>query len=381
MRVLHVIDSLAASGGAEQGLVREISRFEGIEQKVALLYDRTDLAPEVESLGIPVEVLGLAEGTGSRTWPRAVLPLRRLTQAFRPDVIQTSLFLGNIVGQLVGRSLRIPVVSNLVLSGDPEQLRSFQPRADTRRADLLRSIAGWAARSPRVQFRALTDDVKETNAALLGVDPTRITVIPRGVPRPDLEHLATREQLGLPEGPLVVNVGRLATQKGQTYLVDAFKTVHESVPGAHLVIVGRDGPAASEVNERIRRHGLADSVHLVGHSSQVTSYLTEANVFAFPSVMEGLGTSVLEAMAVGVPVVAFDIPPVREATADGRFGKLLPVSDVDALSYALIPLLRGGREVDLAARDWVREHHDLALVSRRVQALLQTVAGVESETG
>ncbi len=375
MKVLHVIDSLSGAGGAEQGLVREITRFgDDIEQTVVLLYDRTDLAPELDARGVRVEVIGLVEGSGSRAWPRALSPVRRIAHSFEPDVIQTSLFLGNIVGQLVGRSLMIPVVSNLVLSGDLELLRAFQPGADTKRAQLLRSIAGWSARSKWVWFRALTEEVKLSNAGLLGVDPGRVTVIPRGVPRPDLHNPVSRDELGLPDGPLVVNVGRLAPQKGQVYLVEAFAKVRRRVPEAHLVIVGKEGTAEAEVRAAVNRLGLADVVTIAGYSTNVTDYLAHAHVFAFPSVMEGLGTSVIEAMACGVPVVAFDIPPVREATVGGQYGTLIPVGDVDALAAELIGRVRTDRTVDDRARDWVRNHHDLGRIASLVEAMLRATA-------
>lgn len=371
MRVLHVIDSLAGSGGAEQGLVREASRFSSdVQQSVVTLYDRMELADQLREREIPVQVIGLKEGSGSRTWPRAVNAVRHIARESPPDVIQTSLFLGNIVGQLAGRSLRIPIVSNLVLSGDLESLRSFQPGASTRRAQLLRSVAGWAARSDLVRFRALTEEVKTTNAALLRVDRTRVTVIPRGVPIPEEAPLPSRSELGIPEGPLAVNVGRLAAQKGQVLLVEAFALVKQVVPEAHLAIVGRDGESAPEIRSTIQQLGMQDSVTLLGHTTRVADYLRTAHVFAFSSVMEGLGTAVLEAMAVGAPVVAFDIPPVREATLDGRFGALVPVGDVGALASAMTGHLKGERQVDVAAREWVRERHDMSRIASEVEALL-----------
>ncbi len=156
MRVLHVIDSLAGSGGAEQGMVREVTRFsDDLEQRVVLLYDRQDLRAPLAERGIPIDVVGLAEGSGSRTWPRAVSHVRRLIAEWAPDVIQSSLFLGNLVAQLAARRQSVPVVSNLVLSGDIELLRNYQPGAGTRKAALLRKIAGWAARRENVWFRAL----------------------------------------------------------------------------------------------------------------------------------------------------------------------------------------------------------------------------------
>ncbi len=375
MRVLHVIDSLAASGGAEQGLVREVTRFSpGTEQRVVTLYDRMELADKLAEREISVQTIGLQEGTGSRSWPRAVTAVRRIGRDFKPDVIQTSLFLGNIVGQLAGRSLRIPVVSNLVLSGDVESLRSYQPGASTRRAGLLRSIAGWAARSELVRFRALTGEVKMSNAALLGVDPSVVTVIPRGVPHPPEASQQSRAELRLPEGPLAVNVGRLAPQKGQSLLVEAFAEVVKQVPDAQLAIIGRDGEAGQQVSEAIERFGLDRSVTLVGHTSEVPDYLAAAHVFVFSSLMEGLGTAVLEAMAVGVPVVAFDIPPVREATAEGHLATLVPVGDVAGLAAALVEHLSREKRIDIEARDWVADHHDLDRIAGQVEALLAAAA-------
>jgi glycosyltransferase involved in cell wall biosynthesis len=225
-------------------------------------------------------------------------------------------------------------------------------------------------------FRALTEEVGLSNAALLGVDPNRVTVIPRGVPKPDLDHPASRADLGLPDGPLVVNVGRLAPQKGQVYLVEAFAGVRERVPDSHLVIVGKEGAAGAEVRAAVDRLGLADAVTIAGYSTNVTDYLAHAHVFAFPSVMEGLGTSVVEAMACGVPVVAFDIPPVREATVGGRYGSLIPVGDVDSLAAALIERVETNRVIDYRARDWVMNHHDLGRVASSIEGLLRATASI-----
>jgi glycosyltransferase involved in cell wall biosynthesis len=214
---------------------------------------------------------------------------------------------------------------------------------------------------------------------LLGVDETRVTVIPRGVPRPDLERPASRRELGLPEGPLIVNVGRLAPQKGQVHLVDSFAEVRRRVPDAHLVIVGKEGPAERQVVEAIDRHGLGEAVTIAGYTTRVSDYLAHAHVFAFSSVMEGLGTSVLEAMACGVPVVAFDIPPVREATVEGRYGTLIPVGDVRRFAETLTGYVESERTVDVQARDWVREHHDPGLIATRVEGLLRMAANHDGE--
>ena len=374
MRVLHIIESLAATGGAERGLVREVSSFsESVQQRVVLLYDRTDLAPQLIDSSVGVDVVGLSEGRGSRSWPLALRHVRDIARDFDPDVIQSSLFISNLVAQLATRRAGTPVVSNLVLSGDRDLLDAYQPAAGSRRARLLRKFAGWSARGDHVYFRALTENVKETNAALLGFDRSRATVIPRSVNLPDTENVLSRSQLGLPEGPIVLNVGRHFPQKGQVLLVEAFVEVKKKVPEAHLLILGKDGQSSGPIRQAIARLGIENSVTAIGHSERVADYLAHSDVFAFSSLMEGLGTAVLEAMAWGLPIVAFDIPPVREATADGRFADLVAVGDVDALGTGSVgALAEGGR--NQLARDWIAVHHNVGDVSSRVEELLRSVA-------
>ncbi|MGC2240599.1 MAG: glycosyltransferase [Acidimicrobiia bacterium] len=370
MRIFHLIDSLIASGGAENGLVRESVALSGRhEQRVMILYDIEELKPPLQEASIDVVSLRFPPGSGSRSWPKALGPVRREINAFQPDVVQTSLFLGNLVGQVATRGMGIPVVSNLVLSGDRELLRRYQPAADTFRATVLRGIAGLSARRRRIYFRALTEEVRATNADLLGVSPERIRVIPRGVPPPGNAQPKSRESLGLPPGRLVMNVGRLASQKNQVDLIRAFQTIEREVPGSHLVIVGRDWDAGDAVRAEIDRLGLTGSVSLPGQRSDVSDLLAHADVFAFTSLMEGLGTSVLEAMAAGVSVVAYDIPTIREATLDGAYARLVPTGDIGMLASEVISELTTPTDLGARARRWVAEERSVATVANLVERL------------
>ncbi|MGA7226699.1 MAG: glycosyltransferase [Acidimicrobiia bacterium] len=370
MRIFHLIDSLIASGGAENGLVRESVALSGRhEQRVMILYDIEELKPPLQEASIDVVSLRFPPGSGSRSWPKALGPVRREINAFQPDVVQTSLFLGNLVGQVATRGMGIPVVSNLVLSGDRELLRRYQPGADTFRATLLRGIAGMAARRRRIYFRALTEEVRATNADLLGVSPERIRVIPRGVPSPGNAPPKSRESLDLPPGRLVMNVGRLASQKNQVDLIRAFQIIEREVPGSHLVIVGRDWDAGDAVRAEIDRLGLSGSVSLPGQRPDVSDLLAHADVFAFTSLMEGLGTSVLEAMAAGVSVVAYDIPTIREATLDGAYARLVPTGDIGMLASEVISELTTPTDLGDRARRWVAEERSVATVANLVERL------------
>lgn len=376
IRILHVIDSVSDSGGAERGLVREITRFDpSHDQKVVLLYDRTDLVPELQAHRIEHEVVGLSEGSGSRWWPRAVPKVRRIAASFAPDVIQTSLFLGNLVGQLVGRSLGVPVVSNLVLSADPRLMKEFQPGAASLKASLLRRLSGWVANADGVVFRALTSHVRDSSIAQYGWDASRFEVIPRGVAPTSELPTRPRRELGIPEGVTVVlNVARQVPQKNQTALVSALPLLAARIPDVHLVLVGKPGESTSEIERLARELAVGDRVTMVGHRQPVTDYLRHAAVFAFPSKMEGLGTAVLEAMIEGVPVVAADIPPIAEVTGHGRYATLVDPDDPSALATAIEAAANAGPGAGREAAEWAHEKYEISNVARSVEALLSSVA-------
>jgi glycosyltransferase involved in cell wall biosynthesis len=155
-------------------------------------------------------------------------------------------------------------------------------------------------------------------------------------------------------------------------LLEALARIRAEVP-AHLVILGREGDATETIGSAIVRLALDDHVTLVGYTPDVYHYLANASVFVFPSYMEGLGTAVLEALALGLPVVAFDIPPLREATDQGRFARLVEPGDIDGLSQALLAAL----EKPAAAAgqtEWIESNYRVDVVATRVEALLRQVA-------
>ena len=367
-------------------MVREITGFEsGIEQHVVRLYAPDQLVPQVVSAGISHSTLDLDSSHSGWNWPVGAARLRKVIRAFEPDVIHSSLFSANLVAQLAARVEQIPVLSTFTLSGDVELVRSYQPGAGSRRASALRSIAGWAARSDHVWFRAITSDALTTNCQALGVSESRGVLIPRGVPMLNLKQEAlSREELGLPGGlPIVLNVGRQTTQKGHKHLIAAFEVLQHS-RSAHLVIIGREGDGSSALRTAIDESNLEDHVTVIPYTDRVNDFLLAADVFAFPSLMEGLGTAILEAMAARLPVVASDIPPIREITDQGRVARLVPVGDTEALATALERALGADqtiRHMTDEAHHWVSENYSLHRVSVRLQDRLQQLCSIRLRAG
>jgi glycosyltransferase involved in cell wall biosynthesis len=152
----------------------------------------------------------------------------------------------------------------------------------------------------------------------------------RELPEPVIEHRAN---------PLIINIARLDRQKGQEHLLKAFARVQAQLPEARLTLVG-DGPEKSRLLEISDELGL-HHIQFVGWSNEIPGTLAEADLFCLSSLWEGMPNVLLEALAVGLPIVAFDCQSgPREILADGKYGKLVATGDVKALSCAILELLQ-----------------------------------------
>lgn len=174
-----------------------------------------------------------------------------------------------------------------------------------------------------------------------GVAAEKIVYIPNGLPVVEIRSLAaqapSRTALGLPEGvPLIMQVGVFREEKNQLGALEAFAGVRKSGSNAHLVFVGdgRIKPSAEERAEELE----ADWVHFLGARSDVPALLALADLLIQPSLADAMPMSVLEAMAVGVPVIATAVGDVP-AMLEGRAGICVPPNDQPALERAMAELL------------------------------------------
>lgn len=374
LRVVHVVDSLAGSGGAENRLVDEILALTGrFDQRLVRLYERDYLQSRLEAAGVPVVALGFTGTRAGRTWPLAARRLRGVLREWRPDVVHTTLFSGNLVGQLASRPLGIPVVSSFNRTGDLALQRALQPGVSGWKGRVMHAVARWTGRRGDVHFRAVSEYARQTNCVLFRVPPDQVTVVPRGIEVDLMAPPVGRDALGIPaDGPLFVNVARLVPEKGQAMLIEAFAVIRAAVPGAHLAIAGAPGPAEPDVRAAVSRHGLDGDVHLLGFRPDARALIAAADVFVLSSLSEGSPGVVLEAMALGTPVVAFNIPPVAELTDAGRHARLVPGRSAEALADAMVTALRSPtRDAEAAgARAWAARF-DMATVARRLGDLLE----------
>ncbi|MGH1504862.1 MAG: glycosyltransferase family 4 protein [Acidimicrobiales bacterium] len=179
------------------------------------------------------------------------------------------------------------------------------------------------------------------------------------------------------DGLRVLSVGRLSPEKGQHLLVDAAALLaRRGRRDITMVFVG-DGPSRSDLERRAA--GLGDQVEFLGAKDldEVRAELGRSDAFCLASFAEGIPISIMEAFAVGVPVVATDVGGVSELVVDGVTGRLVPPGSADALADALERLADdpdGAIEMTKAARRGVEERHDLTVTSTAMRALLRAAA-------
>jgi glycosyltransferase involved in cell wall biosynthesis len=340
VKLLYVINSLG-QGGAERSLVELLPfyRAAGIEPTIACLRSMSHYAEEVRAQGYALRFLS------SRTLRGWIPELRRLIGDEQPDLVHTTIFESNIAGRVAALGTGVPVLTSLVnLAYEPVQARD--PNVSPFSFAAVRTLDGTTARWMTSHFHAITEAVKASAVRTLRLKPERITVIPRGrdtirLGKPGAERRQrSRAALGIaPDAPLVVNVARQEYQKGQEHLIEAMRTVVCHYPAARLLIAGREGHATPLLLRKREELGIGDHVRFLGYRSDIPDVLAAADVFAFPSLYEGLGGAVLEAMALELPVVASDLLALREVVENGESAYLVPSADPVTIATRIIELL------------------------------------------
>jgi glycosyltransferase involved in cell wall biosynthesis len=253
---------------------------------------------------------------------------------------------------LAGRERRLPIVVTVHCSP------ARTVRVDGVRTALLKSVGGrverWGERRAATTI-ALTSGLADQLARELPRERVRLIRRPIDqqsfeVPGPDpFPHIS---------GPRVVFLGRLAPAKGVVTLIEALARLR--TPGAQLLLVG-DGPERSRLEGVARRLGVAERVHITGfvEHHRVPAVLASGDVLVLPSVYEELGTVLIEAMAVGLPVIASRVGGIPELIHDGENGLLVPPGDVRPLAAAIDRVLGDpdlARRLAAAARRRVSKH-------------------------
>jgi glycosyltransferase involved in cell wall biosynthesis len=191
----------------------------------------------------------------------------------------------------------------------------------------------------------ISEPVKEHLVKDFRVKGEDIRVIHNGIdvenfqiPDPKLQ-IAIKKKLGLSGGPVVGIVARLSEEKGHLYLIAAMKSVLSRVPQAQLLIVG-NGRMKKELLELTKDLGMEKNIFFLAAVDDTKQVLAAMDLFVLPSLKEGLGLALMEAMASGLGVIGSDVGGIRSLIQDGHNGLLVRAADIQGLSYAILELLQ-----------------------------------------
>lgn len=272
-----------------------------------------------------VETFALPHGWGSMLG--AAREVYGILRRRRIEAVHSHDFTAAVVGGGCARLLGIPSV--MTLHGS----RYYAERW------YRRQLLGWVARGSRAVV-AVSGSLKEHVVRDLSLPEHAVHVVQNGVPPAVGERTRGRRELGLHEGEIaILAVGRLTPVKGLDVLLRAVALLGEALP-PHRIFLAGEGEARPELEALRDELGLERSVTLLGMRGDIPDLMAGSDIFTMPSRSEGLPVALLEAMGVGLPIVASRVGGIPELLDDGKEGVLVQPEDPAALAGALSALMR-----------------------------------------
>jgi glycosyltransferase involved in cell wall biosynthesis len=347
LHVVHLIEALGP-GGAERLLYTNLKHFDPsrVRSTVFTVYSRANHWREpILELGVPVISL---DCNGTRSLPNAIKKFSSWLRTNRPDVVHSHLWAANVVARVSGRLAGVPVVSSVHNPDHEDAAWSDGANVSLTKRRIAKGIDRWTARVGNERLIAVSEYVRQSANRHLKVSLNEIDLLYNPIDTEALTGAPHRvrsdllQELGLPQDAIILlNVARLSPQKGLIHALRALPKIIGKYPLAHLVSVGATTDPAwhEQLKNEAKQSGVIDHFHILGTRRDVTDFLHACDVFVFPSLYEGLGIALIEAMAAGCACVATTAGPIPEFVEDGRDGILVPPADPEAMATAVCELL------------------------------------------
>lgn len=364
LRVLHVIGG-GEFGGAERHILNLATAMDPqrVDITVCCLFAEpfVDLAREsgINALAIPMRHK-LNFGT--------VRELRDLIINQEIDLVHTHGVRANLVGRvaarLAGHNVVVTTVHSLLSMDYPGLL-----------SRLANMFIERVSRGLTTHFIAVSGGLQET-LVQQGIEEKKITVIYNGLNPQTFSTSSSgglwREKFGVSAGvPLVAIVGRLHPVKGHRYFLQAAAEIINAGAGVHFLVVGC-GPEMASLEEYTDKLGIKNNVTFTGFVSDVTEIMPDLTLLVIPSLWEGFGLTALEAMVMGVPVVATSVGGLPEVVKHGTTGLLVPPRDASGLAKGITWMLDHPAEamdMSTSARQSVENKFTAAVMAKKTEEL------------
>ena len=328
-------------GGAERVMINLANGFVacGLSVELILVYRE---GPYLQQLAPEVKVIELQ----ANKLVTSVFGLAEYLKKYQPEVLLTALEDTNIVAicaSLIARvKTRVYVTVHNNLSQESANANNLKRKYVPY---IIRWFYPYCDRVIAVS-QGVGEDLQK-----FGIKPKQIAVIYNSIYQSDLPQKATQKiefpWLELADDPLIVGVGRLEAQKDFATLIRAYAIAKDQIP-VRLLILG-EGSQRQDLLDLARSLKLTDTeIAFPGFVDNPFAYIQRASLLAMSSTWEGFGNVIVEAMGLGIPVIATDCPSgPAEILAKGKYGKLVPVKDPQAMARAIIETIQNPLESDI----------------------------------
>jgi glycosyltransferase involved in cell wall biosynthesis len=332
-------------GGAEEMVLTLTRRLPPrFAARVCCITSAGPIGEEIQRSGARCDVLGLNPGIRR---PQDVVTLRQYLTRVKPHIVHTFLLTASLYGRLAAKLASVPIIIGTEVN----------IYAQKRRAHIAAERMLMAATDCVV---ASAESVRDFYIDQVHADPARVRVIYNAVDWSALDTTMTRAEvrraIGIPESALTIAIiARLTEQKAHRVLFDALAS-SEALKDVHVLVVG-DGELRDELRRRAASIDDGRRIHFVGPRRDLGNLLAASDIFAMPSLWEGLPLSLVLAMGAGLPVVATRVAGIPEVVEHERTGLLVDPGQATPLAQSLSLLAHDAAmraRLGAAAREFVR---------------------------
>jgi len=360
-RILYV-HGISKIGGAEQELLRVLEHLDR-EQFLPFVVcpGSGPLLNQVRKLGVLVYPASLPPWRKIKTIlkiPGAVWLIFRLIRDLRIDLVHVNDYWWGPLTSMAARIAKVPCVVHIRQEVEPIRIPQY-----------------WFKKPQRLI--AVSNGIKKV-VVESGVEASKIIVLHSGVDTSMSADAAEGKRIRdcyglLPDQPVIGTVANIFPRKGHEFLIEAIREIQKELPRIHCLIIGEGDPDyRALLLERIEKAGLEKAITFTGFQSGVLAYIAAMDVFVLPSLLEGFGIVLLEAMIMERPVVATAVGGIPEIVEDQATGFLVPPGNSRALTEKILTFLRDPalrKRLGQAGRKRVLEHFSIDCMVSQLQKL------------
>ena len=362
IRNVVYVHGIGDIGGAEKDLLSYLCLLDRNEFLPHVVCPRAGiLIEEVERLHIPVVALQLPPWRKLKNRfqvPWAVWKLVKIFRQWNIDIVHVNDYWWAPVSYLAAKICRIPVIVHIRQQIEPVRIKQY-----------------WLDKPD--YLLPVSKDI-ENVVLSMAVTPSHVHVTYSGIDLNRFCHAESqyeiRQRYGLKEDQLIIGtVANLFPRKGYEYLLEALVEVKDSIPNISCFIVGEGATSYKKtLVQLVEKLGLNSNVIFAGFQKNVNQFVNVVDVFVLPSIMEGFGIVLLEAMALRKAIVACRVGGIPEVITDGVTGILVPPKDSNALAKAIVGLItdeKAKQRFGEAARKVVEERFSQEMAMKRIENL------------